>query len=366
MPQVKELKELDVAGPATTHATKDFFVQLHLTERCNLSCRHCYQSGTACDGEMPLAAVRRMIAEAADMLDRWNDAYDIAFNRSMHVTGGEPFMRPDLPDVLATCKEHGFATHLLSNATLVNADTAKRIKDAVDSVQVSIEGPEAVHDAIRGKGAFVHAVRGIAAMVAGNIPVTLNLTLSRVNVDYIEDLQQLAYDWGVQRVGLSRLVPAGKGADLADSMLGPERLRDLYASFLRTNGHKTRIETGDPLAGVLSARHGTGDAGHVPFGGCAAGVSGITVLPDGTMTPCRRCPVPLGNIIRDSMRAVWATSPVLRALRDRRRYKGRCGPCVHWAACRGCRAVAYAHALMRGRNDFLGDDPQCWLKPYAA
>ncbi len=366
MPQVKELKKLDVAGPATIDATKDFFVQLHLTERCNLSCSHCYQSGTARSGEMPLAAVRRVIAEAADMLDRWDDAYGISFDRSMHITGGEPLMRPDLADVLAACKRHGFTTHLLSNGTLVDTDTAKRIRDAVDSVQVSIEGPEPVHDAIRGKGAFSRAGSGIAAMVDNNIPVTLNLTLSRANVDHLQGLQQIAFDWGAARVGLSRLVPAGRGADLAEHMLGPERLRDLYSSFLQTNGHKIPIETGDPLAGIVSAPHGTDDEGSIPFGGCAAGVSGITVLPDGTLTPCRRCPIPLGNVIRDSMRAVWATSPVLEALRDRQRYRGRCGSCAHWAACRGCRAIAFAHALMNGRNDFLGDDPQCWLKPHAA
>lgn len=363
---MKELKELDVAGRATIDATKDFFVQLHLTERCNLSCSHCYQPGTQCSGEMPASTVGHVIAEAADMLDRWNDAYGISFDRSMHVTGGEPLLRPDLPDVLAACRRYGFTTFLLSNGTLVDTETAKRIRDAVDGVQVSIEGPEAVHDTIRGKGAFSRACRGVAAMVGENIPVTLNLTLSRMNVDYVEDLRQIASDWGAARVGLSRLVPAGKGADLAEQMLGPERLRDLYASLLHTNGHNARIETGDPLAGVVSAPHETDDEGSIPFGGCAAGVSGITVLSDGTLTPCRRCPVPLANVMHDAMRAVWATSPVLQALRDRRRYHGRCGSCAHWAACRGCRAIAYAHALMHGRNDLLGDDPQCWLKPYAA
>ncbi len=366
MPQVKELKELKVAGPATTRATKDFFVQLHLTEQCNLSCRHCYQERPSRSREMPLAAVGRVIAEAADMLDRWSAGYDISFDRSMHVTGGEPLIRRDLLDILAVCKGHGFMTHLLSNGTLVDADTAGRLKDVVDSVQVSIDGPQKIHDAIRGKGAFARAGRGIEAMVAEDIRVTLNLTLSRANIDYLQDLQQTVSDWGVERIGLSRLVPAGRGAGLAGRMLGPERLRDLYASFLAMNGHRTRIETADPLAGVIAGTSQADDAGHIPFGGCAAAVSGITVLADGTLTPCRRCPIPVGNIVRDSMRAVWAASPVLEALRDRKRYRGRCGSCAHWAACRGCRAIAYAYALMHGRNDLFGDDPQCWLKPHAA
>jgi radical SAM protein with 4Fe4S-binding SPASM domain len=104
-----------------------------------------------------------------------------------------------------------------------------------------------------------------------------------------------------------------------------------------------------------------GDAGSRPISGCSAGVSGITILPNGNVTPCRRLPLSLGNVQKDSIRDIWASSPVLEALRDRSRYKGRCGSCSRWAVCRGCRAIAYAFARSRGEDDFLADDPQCFI-----
>ena len=69
MPEVKELKRLTVAGSATEKQEKEFFVQWHLTERCNLACRHCYQKGER-PGEMDLSGVREVAGEVSDMVEK--------------------------------------------------------------------------------------------------------------------------------------------------------------------------------------------------------------------------------------------------------------------------------------------------------
>jgi radical SAM protein with 4Fe4S-binding SPASM domain len=99
----------------------------------------------------------------------------------------------------------------------------------------------------------------------------------------------------------------------------------------------------------------------IPAGGCAAGVSGLTILPDGTITPCRRLPIPIGNARTDSLREVWATSSVLNRLRDKSAYKGKCKKCIRWFQCKGCRAIAYAYSQSKGKGDFLAEDPQCFI-----
>ncbi len=101
--------------------------------------------------------------------------------------------------------------------------------------------------------------------------------------------------------------------------------------------------------------------GYTAKGGCAAGVSGLTIRPDGTMNPCRRLNIPIGNLRKDSIRDIWATSEVLCSLRDKSKYKGKCGKCNRWANCRGCRAIAYAYSQSVGKNDFLAEDPQCFI-----
>jgi radical SAM protein with 4Fe4S-binding SPASM domain len=72
--------------------------------------------------------------------------------------------------------------------------------------------------------------------------------------------------------------------------------------------------------------------------------------------------IPVGNILKDSLREIWATSDVLNALRDKKVYKGKCGACKRWSICRGCRAIAYAYSVSQGRNDFLEEDPQCFIE----
>jgi hypothetical protein len=52
---------------------------------------------------------------------------------------------------------------------------------------------------------------------------------------------------------------------------------------------------------------------------------------------------------------------VLEALRDRERYNGKCRTCKKWAHCRGCRAIAFAYSQAKGGNDFLAEDPQCFI-----
>ena len=63
-----------------------------------------------------------------------------------------------------------------------------------------------------------------------------------------------------------------------------------------------------------------------------------------------------------SIAAAADLEPVLEALRDKSRYKGACGSCGRWDDCRGCRAIAYAYSKSRGEDDFLAEDPQCFIE----
>jgi radical SAM protein with 4Fe4S-binding SPASM domain len=152
---------------------------------------------------------------------------------------------------------------------------------------------------------------------------------------------------------------------MAGSLLSKMELRELCerAEALHIDG--LEIVTGDPVASQISSLHaGCSDIvpESGPSGGCAAAFSGLTILPDGTITPCRRLPVPIGNVRRDSLREVWATSEVLQRLRDQGSYRGKCGTCSRWNVCRGCRAIAYAYAHLQGQADYLAEDPQCFIE----
>mgnify|MGYP001341997068 CR=1 FL=1 len=94
----------------------------------------------------------------------------------------------------------------------------------------------------------------------------------------------------------------------------------------------------------------------IDIGGmCSIGTDSLTVMPDGTVLPCRRLPIAIGNLQRDSLFKIWYTSDLLWKLRDKNNLQGKCNDCELIPRCGGCRAIAHA---MTG--NYLAEDPQCW------
>jgi radical SAM protein with 4Fe4S-binding SPASM domain len=343
------------------HSAFDFLIQWHLTEKCNLECTHCYQSDEISD-ELSLDEIRDAIQEISDTLKNWKESYNLKFSPSVNITGGEPVARADLFEILDEFNNIGFDTFVLTNGILINKQKAKQLfKSGVKGVQVSIEGPEDIHDSIRGRNSFSSSLRGVRNLVEAGLQVTLNVTLSKINANYLIDTIKIASDHGVHRLGFSRLVPSGRGKNLIREMLKKNSVMSLYDNIFSHENNEVEIVTGDPVASQLRNKSKKSDYGDIALGGCAAGISGLTIMPDGTMLPCRRMPIPVGNLKRDSFREVWATSDVLNDLRDRSKYKGKCGSCNKWANCRGCRAIAYAYSGAHGKGDHLAPDPQCFI-----
>ena len=197
----------------------DFLIQWHLTERCNLKCKHCYQEGKSTQ-ELSREQIFAVIDEIAQMIRAWHETYNIDFQPSFNVTGGEPFLRPDFFDILERMAGIGFEIYVLSNGTVITAERARRLaKLSVNGVQVSLEGPQEIHEAIRGPGSFTASLQGIRTLMDAGVKVSLNATLSRLNAGHFRELVELARSLGVPRLGFSRLVPSGQGRTLLDQML---------------------------------------------------------------------------------------------------------------------------------------------------
>ncbi len=339
----------------------NFFVQFHLTERCNLRCRHCYQSVTV--PEMRYEEVCGAIDNIKSAVAGWAIDHEMILEPSLHFTGGEPLLRKDLFEILGYAHEHGFLISLMSNGTLIDGSLARRIRDAyVTDVQISLDGLERTHDSLRGIGSYNRALEGIRNLVAQGIATSVNLTVSRVNMGQTGDLVRLAEELGISAIAFSRLVPTGRGREMGSEALSSEEVAAFYTQLRDYRNSSTVVVTSrDPLATIADI-----DVDEeipqtdMPIGGCAAGVFGVTIAADGTIMPCRRMNLPIGNIKDVSFRELWAESPILWALRTREDYHGGCQSCRYWSICRGCRAIALAFARAGGNEDYLGPDPQCF------
>jgi radical SAM protein with 4Fe4S-binding SPASM domain len=358
MSQVKELKEHMIAGPAI----KDFqfFIQWHLTERCNLRCRHCYQ-GRGKVQEMTVDEVKREIDGAARMFQAWEEEHGIRVSPSIHFTGGEPFLYRGFLDVIGHSMAKGYRVAMMTNGCLITKERAKKVSHlGISDIQVSLEGPPVLHASIRGRGSFQAAAKGVEHLVAAGSRVSANVTLSRLNFEKIEETVEVAKEIGFYRIGFSRMVPCGRGKALLDQFLSPHELKSAYQKIFSLNTPSFEVVSGDPLAGTLSETNLPSGC-NLTLSGCSAGFSGVTVTSNGSVMPCRRIGLVAGNLKKKPLRAIWASSKLLWQLRRRESYHGKCGRCSLWPSCRGCRAVAYAYSSTQGRPDLFADDPQCWV-----
>ena len=184
-----------------------FTLQWHITHRCNLRCTHCYQDDYAAFGS------REALANVLDQYDAMLHA--CGFKGYLNVTGGEPLTHPDLFWLLREARERGVTTAVLSNGTLIGRREAVRLQACgVDYVQISLDGMERTHDAIRGKGSFARAVAGIRALRERKIFVTVSFTAQRGNLGELPKLARFCDDIGVNKLWYDRVViPAAEDKD---------------------------------------------------------------------------------------------------------------------------------------------------------
>jgi len=123
-------------------------VYLHLTKRCNLDCQYCYfDAGQAMADGLSLKEFTRL----------FGDIVQLGLEKLVF-TGGEPLLREDIFDIVSIFRQIDAArrTHLclMSNGLLIDDEVAHGIARHLNEVRLSVDGPEAVIDRLRGRGSF--------------------------------------------------------------------------------------------------------------------------------------------------------------------------------------------------------------------
>jgi len=331
-------------------AVDEFYFQWHITERCNRHCQHCYQNGHP-TADLPLADLESVLSRMEEALVKWDRQGSLSF------TGGEPFVRrSELFALMDRVDQmHSFAFYdILTNGSLISDDVAcaLRKQHKLRRVQVSLEGSKAeINDAIHGEGSYQETLGAIRKMKRQGLTVSVMTTISRFNYQDIPALIEVLNDEGVDTFAMERLIPEGRGQLLRDQLLSPEELRELYESVYKMSLQKngTRILMYRPLFTLVAPDDS--NVGAL----CSVGNNALTIMPDGTVYPCRRLPIPIGNVLTDGLFAIWYDSEVLWKIRNPRNIEGKCQDCELLANCRGCRAMAYFCS-----GDYMAEDPQCW------
>jgi len=360
-------------NPAQTlidFSERPYIVIWEVTQACDLACVHCRAS--AQPNRNPLEPSTEEGKRLIDEIARMQLPVFV-------LTGGDPVKRPDLFELIEHANSAGVLVSLTPSATpLLTRQVIQRLKQSgLARLAVSLDGSyREVHDSFRGmSGSFDRTMEAIEWANEVGLPVQINTTFSRSNVEDFDNIAALIETKTIALWSVFFLVPTGRGkiAELlsADEFEGV--FAKLYQLSRRARFHIKTTEAQHYRRYVLqqqvAERRDAGERrdddalkvqdtiGRAPRG-LNDGKGFVFVSHLGEVFPSGFLPFSAGNVRSDSLGRIYCESPIFRQLRDDSQLGGKCGACEYRHICGGSRARAFA---MTG--DPLAEEPCCAYVP---
>ncbi len=340
----------------------------NFTNRCNLSCLHCYSKANLDD--IDTLTTQKILDTLPQLKD--NGIKFIIFS------GGEPLTRKDIFDIAERCRELGIITYLSTNGLYVKKSNAERILDSFNYIGISIDGSEEIHDRFRGlKGSFRESIKAIDLLNSyGKTKVGVRFTITKDTYKDLEFIFNLAEKHNIPKIYISHLVYSGRGLDnLEMDILKEQRVKAVNyiidkAFEYYESSRDIEIVTGNmEMDAILfldrfSKKYPnfTKEMENRLFswGGNSAGKKLLNIDAKGNVKPDPFFPFIVGNIFNQEFSDIWRDNPIdlLEKLRVHPRLlEGRCENCRYLDICNGgSRSRAYAIY-----DNIWAEDPSCYL-----
>lgn len=297
-------------------------VQIELTEKCNQKCFHCYNYWRYSE------EIGKNELGVQDFLMVIKKLVTAGIN-SITLTGGEPFLRPDLLfSILECCNENNIKASINSNATLIKKSDANKIQDlGVTHVLVSLLGLEKTHNNTTNSNTFKKACDGISVLVDSKVNVSVNMAVSKLNLFELHDVGRIAKNLGAITFCATPVVPSHQSNK--KFLLSGEECKQMLRTLLRIKDEfKINIDTLEPIARCLFKEEEEYE--FVNFFGnriCSAAVTACAISSKGTVRPCIHADIEFGNLIYENFFDIWE------------KMKFWASPDILPIGCRTCKAV---------------------------
>jgi radical SAM protein with 4Fe4S-binding SPASM domain len=338
---------------------KPFLISWNITKRCNLKCSHCYLDAdtlTRSDpNELETGDAKKIIDQIAS----------VNTQTILILTGGEPFLREDLFDLVYHASQRELMVVLGTNGTLIDDNIAKEMdRTGIFGVGISLDssGPK-FHDSFRGfPGAWHKTIKGIEICRKHDLPLQIQATVTKDNYKDMPNIMKMAHELGAKVFNLFFIVCTGRGQDVTDITPSQyeETLRMLVDSQGKYEGMMVRARCAPHFKRVAYQKNPESPVTKVKGylgGGCLAGSHYCRITPDGKITACPYLPTAVGDTKKESFTDIWKDNETFDRLRKMELH-GKCSTCEYELICGGCRARAYADS-----GDMMGEDPWCEHNP---
>jgi MoaA/NifB/PqqE/SkfB family radical SAM enzyme len=284
------------------------------------------------------------------------------------LTGGDPFKRDDLPELITHAHQKGLKVSLAPSATpqVQREELAELQRRGLTRFCVALDGATAAaHDGFRGTpGSYEQSLRIVRDAVSLGLPVQVNTTLTRDNVDQLEAMADLLAKLDITMWSVSFFIP--RGPDTTDLRITAKRIEEVFATlwahsqyqpyaikvqnaphYRRYVQHDLEVHGSDPNPRRTAARYGSEV-------GTNDGKGLLFISASGQIFPSALLPIECGVFPRDSVVDVYQGSELFKSLRNEDGIAGKCGICQYRGLCGGSRARAYALT-----GDPLAAEPDC-------
>ncbi len=317
-----------------------FALQWHLTQACDLHCRHCYDRSSRTNMEFSQAL------HVLDELYAFTQVHHV--NAQVSFTGGNPMLYPFFYELYQEAVDRGFLVAILGNPMEERYIERLTAIKRPEFYQVSLEGLRDHNDYIRGAGHYDRVLTFLDLLRTYGIYSMVMLTLTRANSPEVLALAE-ELRGRVDLFTFNRLAMVGEGAELASIEI--ERFPHLLDQFLTAAGSNDILSLKDNFFNLLLSERKQRLTGGCTGFGCGAAFNFVSVLPDGEVHACRKFPSLIGNIFTQSLADIYAGE---QAGKYRTGSSG-CFDCDIRPVCRGCLAVAHGFGL----DVFSDRDPYC-------
>ncbi len=341
----------------------------NFTNRCNLSCLHCYSKATL--DSKDLLSTNDILANLPKLKES-----GVKF---LIFSGGEPLTRHDLFEIANSCKELGIVTYLSTNGLYVKNSNAKKILDTFNYVGISIDGSPKIHDKFRGlEGAFEESMKAVRLLNSYNLSkVGIRFTITKETLPDLEFIFELCEKEHIPKIYISHLVYSGRGLDNLEMDISKEQ-RVKAVNFIidkafeyYKNGRDIEIVTGnmemdaivflDRFAKEYPELKSEMVKRLKSWGGNSAGRKLLNIDSKGNVKPDPFFPYTIGNLLKEDFRDIWSgeNSEMLQKLRIYpRELEGKCKECKYLDICNGgSRSRAWAIY-----DNLWAQDPSCYLE----
>lgn len=266
------------------------YVGIKLTNRCNSNCVYCKSSGSG--KEMSKKEIFNLMKDM-----KQTGTVAVCF------TGGEPLLREDVDEIIQISLKQGFYTVIQTNGVLV----PKKVKSlfGISKIKLSLDGPEKVHDSLRGKNSYKHVITAAELCQKHKIPIGFNTTVSGVNLNCAEYILDIARTYNAKVDFTPLITVPWRENDIRSIMPRKREFRIFFKKLINNKKYKEYIANSQRNLEYLSS-YPDGESLN-----CYAGKLFCIIDMDGSLFPCpmREMEIRTLNISKPKFKSLFLELP---------------------------------------------------------